>query len=368
MTDSDLGHEAGPVEGFTHDVGGAGGKEVSMDDQAKPDEVREAADDAALEGLLGALDVVGADGAQSTLVDEEVPGAEGPPPDVTAEEAAPEAPQSEPETPAVLDDERRLAEAIIRRDGEWTAEDLAALPRERILAIAKQREKVQTDMDGHMSELVEFRKKSELPPGERTGRENEAEALTSQRTDLTKLAEALALDEDGAQVLADSFSKQVAPLLQEITSLKDGNRNAEGIARRVEAELVRRDLSDRFHQIKDPNGPGYKQVLATMDTLTKAGEHIPTAQLMEDAALITFAKEIRDAAAQDDTKLRNARANGQVVTTTNDRVSKDSATDPKKMTQDERESAALDMLDQGGSAADHAKRVSDARKIGGSLW
>ncbi len=355
-----LGQEAGPVTEFTHEVGGDSGKEVSMDEQAKPDAVREAADDSVLANLLGGMD--------GDEPDADAPGAEGTPPDVTSQQKAPEAPQKEADTVPVVDDERRLAEAIIRRDGEWTAEDLSALPKERILAIAKQREKVQSDMDGHMSELVEFRKKSEMSPGERTGRENEAEALTPPKADLTKLAEALALDEDGAQVLADSFSKQVAPLLQELTALKEGNRNAEGIARRVEAELVRRDLSERFPQIQDANGPGYKQVLATMDTLTKGGAQQPTAQLMEDAALITFAAEIRDAAAKDDTKLRNARANGQVVTTTNDRVSKADANDPKNMTTDERESRVLDMLDAEGSTAERVQRVSDARKIGGSLW
>jgi hypothetical protein len=366
MSDQGMGQEAGPVTSFTHEVGSTndGGMEVSEESQIQTQDQRDAVDEAALETLLAGLDVVGADGAQETVVQDE-PGSEGPPPDVpdvAPEEAAPETAQEEqPE----VDDERRLAEAVIRRDGEWSAEDLALLPRERVLAIAAQREKVQSDMDRHMAELTELRKSGDKPPGERTGSENEAEAVASPKVDVAALAETLALDSDGAQVLANALQQQVAPLLQEVATLREGNVKAEGLARRVEAEFARRDLQERFPQIQDANGEGYKKVLGMMDTLTAGGKKAPTAQLMEDATLLVFADEIRAKASEADSKLRTARANGQAVTTTTDHVSK--TEDPRKMTQDQRESQALDILD-GGTSGDRAKRVADARRVGGSTF
>lgn len=360
--DMDLGHEAGPVTEFTHDVGGDTGKEVSMEEQLKPDEVREKADDSLLENLLGALDVVGADGNQDTIVEEL--GSEGPPPDVTGD--APEEAASETkESTTDVDDERRLAEAIIRQDGGWTAEDLAGLSRERVMAIAEHRKQVQENVSGHYAELTALRGKGELPPGERTGREKEAEAITPPKVEIAELAETLALDDDGAQVLANALRQQVEPLLKELTALKEGNKIAEGMARRVEAEFARRDLMERFPQIRDAEGDGYKKVLGMMDTLTAGGKKAPTAQLMEDAVLLTFSDEIRARASEADTKLRNARANGQVTTSTADRVSK--TDNPRKLTQDQRESQVLDLLDE-ADGSNRVQRLNDARRVGGSTW
>ena len=166
-------------------------------------------------------------------------------------------------------------------------------------------------------------------------------------------------------MLANALRQQVEPLLKELTALKEGNKIAEGMARRVEAEFARRDLMERFPQIRDAEGDGYKKVLGMMDTLTAGGKKAPTAQLMEDAVLLTFSDEIRARASEADTKLRNARANGQVTTSTADRVSK--TDNPRKLTQDQRESQVLDLLDE-ADGSNRVQRLNDARRVGGSTW
>ncbi len=364
MTDQELGQEAGPVTEFTHDPGDTStGREVPTSEQDLSAAERDAEQDNALSNLLESLDVVGADGGQAAILQDE-PGSEGTPPAVSDAAPAEAAPDTQ-ETPAAPDDERRLAEAIIRRDGEWTAEDLAGLSKERVLAISAQREKVQGDMDRHMAELVELRKSGDTPPGERTGSKNDAEAVSTPKVDITALAETLALDSDGAQVLANAMQQQVAPLLQELGVLKEGNQSTEKMVKSVMAEFARRDLSERFPQVQDASSENYSKVLTMMNTLQRGGDQTPTAQLMEDAILITFKDEIKASASEATSLLRTARANGQPVTSTTDRVSKHS--DPTKMTQDERESSVLELLDKGG-AHDHAQRVIDARKVGGSTF
>lgn len=367
---------AAPITELTHEPG-VGGSEVSADDLLKSDEQREAEQDATLDKLLGGMDDVGEPGVSTVVPSEEEPGSEGTPPDVTEgfdpltavqdqDVAAPVivtevAADVAKETPPVIDDQRRLAEAILRQDGGWTAEDLALLPRDRVLAISEHRRGVQKNVDEHYTELVGLRVKSEMPPGERTGSEKEAEVLAP--LDVSSLAEKLTLDEEGAQELVGLLQRQTAPLLAKIASLETGTSKAEGIALRVEAEMARRDLGERFPQLKDVEA--YRRVLKTMTQLQRGGSKLPTAPLMEDAALITFADEIMAKASEADTKLRTARANGQLTTTTTER--REPAASTKKLTQDEREDQVLDLL-EGATAADKAEKLAAARKIGGSLW
>ena len=54
-----------------------------------------------------------------------------------------------------------------------------------------------------------------------------------------------------------------------------------------------------------------------------------------------------------------------MTTSTTDRVSK--TVDPRKLTQDQRESQVLDLLDAGDDAS-RVQRLNEARKNGGSTW
>ncbi len=347
-----------------------GASEVSLESQRMTTEQREAADDAALaqlEAKHGAATEPDPQAAMDTV--EALTGAGDPvqpqdaahEPEATPEPAAPTEAATAPETeqPA-KSEERKLAEAAIRQDGGWTPGDLAGLSDERILAIAEHRRTNQANVNAAFAELNKLRADG-VPAGERTAGEKEAEAPQSQTVE--KLATELGLDEDGIRTLTEWQQALVKPQQAELASVKAMVAELQKAPLRVEADLARRDLAERFPQIADASSSEYQSVLSTMETLSlqPGMAERPIAERMEKAAFVTFADQIAAQASEAQKKLRNAQTNGQPITTTTEQ--------PKQrgpLSQDERESAVLMALDGGGDAS-HDARLNEAKRLGGMM-
>lgn len=305
--------------------------ETKVDNDIRDLPQRELEDeDAALERILGGL-----------AEQEQPPAAEAETAPEPAEEGS-EEPQAEAqEGPAPVEDQPddgayRLAAAALRRDG-WSTEDVALLPRERVIALGDKRRKVQDDVDTAYAELTEFRKGQGAAGKNEARSENEAEASPDLTSAVQKLSERLALDEDGAQELAAHDRALVAPLLAQIQELRQSLPAAQKMAMQAAAETARRDLQERFPEVKDPKSESAQRVWERMGRMDMSGYSSVT-QMMEDAILLEHGAAIAKRASERSQTLRTARANGQVMTAA---PAKETS---RKLTQEEHERAAFDLV------------------------
>lgn len=250
-----------------------------------------------------------------------------------SEERAPAPTQDRPD-----DNAYRLAAAALRRDG-WSTEDVALLPPERVIALGEKRRKVQDDTDTAFEELTKLRSgRGAARENEARRGENEAEAAPAQ-VDVSKIADRLALDEEGAQELAEFIRSTQTPLLEQLQQLRQEGAGAQRMAMQAAAETARRELAERFPKLKDATSDAYRRTLARMNRLQSQGNYGSVTELMEDSYLLEFRDDIRAEASTRSQKLRSARANGQM--TTSGAQGKDR---PQALSQEEHEQAVFDAL------------------------
>lgn len=266
---------------------------------------------------------------------------------------APPAPAETADQPD--DDAYRLAAAALRRDG-WSTEDIAYLPRERVVAIgAEKRVKVQADTDKAFEELTQLRgqqgaaRENEVRRGE-----NEAEAPAG--VDVEAIADSLGVSEDAVRSLVETVR---APLLQEVSSIRKELGNTTKERQRAELQTARAELQERFPEfLADSAMP---RVLTRMDKLQNGGAaHGSTRELMEDAILLEFQGEIAAKSAERTATLRRARANGQTVTSRG--AQKQPGKEDGPLTKDELERRVFDELFD-PSVKDYGARLQNARKL-----
>ena len=252
------------------------------------------------------------------------------------------------------DNAYRLAAAALRRDG-WSTEDIAYLPRERVVAIgAEKRVKVQADTDSAFEELTKLRGQQGAARENETRRgENEAEAPAG--VDVEAVADSLGISEDAVRALVETIR---APLLQEVSSIRA--TLGEGTKERKRAELLaaRSELRERFPEFLDDSA--MPRVLSRMDKLQASGaQHGSTRELLEDAILLEFQGEIATKSAERTANLRRARANGQPITTQGAQKQQHGE---KPLSKDDIERQVFDALFD-PNVRDYAARQQNARKL-----
>jgi hypothetical protein len=225
-----------------------------------------------------------------------------------------------------------------------------------VVALGEKRRKVQDDVDTAFAELTELRAgRGAARENEARRGENEAEASPA-RIDVSKIADRLALDEEGAQELADFVRGTQAPLLAELERTRQAVSSTQTMAMQAAAETARRDLAERFPQVQDPASESYRRVLARMTKLQSSGNYSGVGELMEDAILIEHRDEIAKRASEQTLKLRNARANGQPVSGKSQPKEK-----PKPLTQEEHERAVFNALFD--DSRPYTERQTEAQKL-----
>ena len=209
---------------------------------------------------------------------------------------------------------------VLQRDG-WDLKDLAGMPDDVIHSMAAKRQEAQKYTD----------------------------TLTVERNELLKpVAEHLALDSEGAEVLArfhesliTDMAKRQAP---EVTS------QLQQQVLGLQVDLARRDLGERFPQLSDAKS--MQPVLDKMDDLD-ATKYSSITELMEAAASNVFADDVQAQARTATDTIRSLRLNGAASPPAA------TPTESRGLSVDDAESQALDLIEQG--------RFAEARSLRGQI-
>lgn len=266
-------------------------------------------------------------------------------------EAAPEAEAEAPKEDAKVEDtekedqpkpQRSVEEAnalerartALRRDGVPVAV-IDGLEQEKLLRWGGSRAKAHADTDDAFRQLGELRKEKETwtAKAAETPKESAPTEPTEQPFDLktlgTTLQEAL-LDEKAAEAvggaiksLNDYHGRNTQQLRSELASLKQTNEQLSMAFLRIEERDARRELSDRFPQLKDASD--FAKVQEKMVKLAPSGAYESMRDLMAEAATIIFP----EAASQRDVNGLRSRMNGQPTVP-------DRKTLPKSLSSEER--------------------------------
>ena len=273
-----------------------------------------------------------------------------------AEETQPEAEQVEQAPEA--DNQAELADAytVLRRAG-FEMSDLEGLTPNRVLAIAEKQSKIQSDLDRRFRETTAT-DAIDGPEDSAATPNTDAEASADSPLDFVKmaspLAEALALDEDGTNLLVDFQKQSMAPLLDTIRAQADVLHSTQMGLMDMQAAQAREQLGERFPQLADTEGPEYARVVERMRTLGRGGEYKNMVTLMEDAASIEFAQAARAEVSAAQQRISQLKANGQPVPAAGPAHSSS-----KPMTSDDIEDMVLDALDRGDTEAlNKARRLA----------
>jgi hypothetical protein len=228
-------------------------------------------------------------------------------------------------------------------------EDIEALPKERVLAIAAKQNKIQSDLDRR------FREGSTPEDGDATESPEDsaatpeaAEAPADSPFDLSSmaspLAEALALDDEGTKLLVDFQQQAMSPLLQTIKSQEDLIQQTQMALMGMQEDMAVDQLRERFPQLADTDS--MTRVRQRMGTLVSSGNYNDMMSLLEDAASIEFARQTTDEVKAARDKLGQLRSNGQPVPATGPAPAAQTT-----YTSEDIEDMVLEALDSGDQAA-----------------
>lgn len=254
-----------------------------------------------------------------------------------------------------LSDNVESAMAVLRRDG-WTADDLEALPEERLIAIAEHRKKIQADVDRKL------RERSSESKDEQTAEDSDervAEPTSDQPRSvdldgqLDELADYLGLDDSGKQLLVEWQNQTLAPVNAIVNETKQAMADLQ--QRIFMSDLVgaRSHVVGKYPIVENANDEQWASIMDRMTKMVESGTDQTLAEMMEDAVLLEFQGQITEAVKSNTERIRNLRDVGMPDTQPRHQTA------PVYGTPEERQDAVLRILE-----SDDPDKYRRARAIG----
>lgn len=212
-----------------------------------------------------------------------------------------------PEDEAVYEESLRALRRI-----HAPSKTLSGLSREEVIAWAAPLLKVQADTDRAYTELQQLRSRAVSEDVEKPARDatNAPKTEAIAQADLSKLSEALGLDEEGGAVLRQGLESIVAPLAASIEERDQRDSRRDAAVARLMLKDAAAELADRFPQLKDQ--AKLSQLAPKVIANINSGAYDSMSAALEDAAKSAFYDELLAAQAQATEKKALARARGRM--------------------------------------------------------
>lgn len=255
-----------------------------------------------------------------------------------------------------LSEELESAVETLLRDG-WTIDDLEQLSEERLISVAEHRRRVQSDVDRKLrnrepdAATDETDTDFEASPAEPNS--NTPDYVADLKEQAVQLADALGLDQEGADLLINMQTKSVGPLQQLVQQQADALQAIQQQLLFQEIERMRSSMVTKYPMVQDPESERWQAVLDRMGTILENEEGVDPRSAMEDAILLEFRDDLAGQARTDRQRVRNLRDSGQPTVR-----SRPEAT-PTYSTSEEREDAVLNILE-----SNDPDKYARARAIG----
>lgn len=244
---------------------------------------------------------------------------------------------------------------VLRRDG-WSADDLQALPEERLIAIAEHRKKMQADVDRKLREkpsepsVDETAEDSGTQPAEPAPDQPRSVDLDQQIDDL---ADHLGLDDSGKQLLVEWQTQTMAPVSQIVEETKSAMADLQQRVFMSDLVGARSSVVGKYPIVENATDDQWVSIMDRMTKMVESGTDQTLSEMMEDAVLLEFQGQITDAVKSDTERIRNLRDSGMPNT-----AARQQAT-PSFSTTEERQDAVLKLLE-----SDDPDKYRRARAIG----
>lgn len=255
-----------------------------------------------------------------------------------------------------LSEELESAVETLLRDG-WTIDDLEQLPEERLISIAEHRRRVQADVDRKLrnrqpdADTDETDTDFEASPAEPNS--NTPDFVADLRDQAVQLADALGLDQEGADLLINMQTKSVAPLQQLVQQQSDALQAIQQQLLFQELERMRSSMVTKYPMVSDPESERWQSVLDRMGSILDNEEGVDPRTAMEDAILLEFRDDLAGQARTDRQRVRDLRDSGQPTVRPRPEAT------PTYSTSEEREDAVLRILE-----SNDPDKYARARAIG----